>query len=159
MVWESESIICFLRHAAPIHYECHELGDHPSWPQEPPPKAVITPLRLLHKYRRTTTTIIYVSVAVASYSLAFVLRFPLADVDPGRFLWGLLLLVAIRVGFALATRLGVGSWRYVGISDLFRLTLATTAGSILLYAISWGGAPVYAACAPLRHRAGVVAHG
>ena len=100
-----------------------------------------TLFQLLRKYRRTTTSIIYVSIAAASYSLAFLLRFPLSNVDTARFLWGLLLVVVIRVGFALATRLGVGSWRYVGINDLFRLTLATTAGSILLYAVSWGGLP------------------
>jgi FlaA1/EpsC-like NDP-sugar epimerase len=50
----------------------------------------------------------------------------------------LALLVAIRVGFALATRLGIGSWRYVGLHDLLRLTLAATAGSILFFAITWG---------------------
>jgi FlaA1/EpsC-like NDP-sugar epimerase len=103
---------------------------------------VTTLLQLLRKYRRTTTSIIYVSIAAASYSLAFLLRFPLTRVEPGRFLWGLFLLLVIRAGFALATRLGVGSWRYVGIRDLLRLTLATTAGSVLLYAISWGGLPI-----------------
>ena len=48
------------------------------------------------------------------------------------------LLVTLRVGFALATRLGIGSWRYVGIRDLLRLTLAATAGSVLFFAITWG---------------------
>ena len=56
----------------------------------------------------------------------------------GLFLWSLTLLVAVRVGFALAARLGIGSWRYAGIHDLLRLTLAATAGSILFFAITWG---------------------
>ena len=107
-------------------------------PQEPPPKAVTTLLRLLHTYRRTATSIIYASIAAASFSFAFLLRIAISRVDPGGFLVSLLILIAIRVGFALATRLGIGSWRYVGVRDLFRLTLATTAGSILFFAISWG---------------------
>ena len=97
-----------------------------------------TLLRLLRKYRRTATTIIYASIAATSYSIAFLLRFALLRSDTGRFLWSLLLLVAIRVGFALATRLGIGSWRYVGIRDFFRLILTTTAGSVLFFAITWG---------------------
>ena len=99
-----------------------------------------TLLPLIHKYRRTATSVIYASIAAASYSLAFLLRFDFAwpATYTGVFLWSLALLVAVRVGFALATRLGVGSWRYVGIRDLLRLTLAATAGSILFFAITWG---------------------
>ena len=99
-----------------------------------------TLLRLIHRYRRTTTSVIYASIAASSYSLAFLLRFDFAwpATYTGVFLWSLALLVAVRVGFALATRLGVGSWRYVGIRDLLRLTLAATAGSILFFAITWG---------------------
>ena len=101
-------------------------------------KTVITLLGLLRKHRRIATSIIYASIAATSYSVAYLLRFTLSRVDIGRFLGGLLLVIAVRVGFALVTRLGIGSWRYVGLRDLFRLTLATTAGSILLFAISWG---------------------
>jgi FlaA1/EpsC-like NDP-sugar epimerase len=39
---------------------------------------------------------------------------------------------------ALVTRLGVGSWRYVGLHDLLRLTVAATAGSLLFFLITWG---------------------
>jgi FlaA1/EpsC-like NDP-sugar epimerase len=77
-------------------------------------------------------------ITATSYSVAFLLRFTLSRVDTGRFWWSLLLLIGIRVGFALATRLGIGSWRYVGIRDFFRLTLAVTAGSLLFFAISYG---------------------
>ena len=105
-----------------------------------PTENVNTLLRLIHKYRRTATSVIYASIAATSYSLAFLLRFDFAwpATYTGVFLWSLALLVAVRVGFALATRLGVGSWRYVGIRDLLRLTLAATAGSILFFAITWG---------------------
>ena len=101
---------------------------------------MITLLQILHTYRRTATSIIYASIAAASYSLAFLLRFDFAwpATLTGVFLWSLALLVAVRVGFALATRLGTGSWRYVGLRDLLRLTLAVTAGSILFFAITWG---------------------
>ena len=97
---------------------------------------MITLLPFLRKYRRTTTSIIYAVIAAASYSLAFLLRFAVLREDPGRFLWSLPLLIVIRVAFALATRLGIGSWRYVGIRDLFRLTLTITAGSILFFAVT-----------------------
>jgi FlaA1/EpsC-like NDP-sugar epimerase len=101
---------------------------------------VITLLRILHTYRRTATSIIYASIAAASYSLAFLLRFDFAwpSTYSGVFLWSLALLVVVRGGLALATRLGTGSWRYVGLHDLLRLTLAATAGSILFFAITWG---------------------
>jgi len=106
-------------------------------------KIAITLLGFLRKYRRTATSLIYASIAATSYSIAFLLRFALLRDGTARFLWSLLLLVVIRVGFALVTRLGIGSWRYVGIRDLFRLTLAITAGSILFFAITWWvpGAP------------------
>ena len=109
-------------------------------PNEAPLKTSITLLRLLHKYRRVATSIIYASIAAASYSIAFLLRFEFAwpATYNGLLLWSLPLLVAIRVGFGLATRLGTGSWRYVGIRDLLRLTLAATAGSILFFVITWG---------------------
>ena len=100
-------------------------------------KLAITLLGLLRKHRRTTTSIIYASIAATSYSIAFLLRFALLRDGTARFLWSLILLVVIRVGFALVTRLGIGSWRYVGIRDLYRLTLATTAGSILFFAMTW----------------------
>ena len=109
-------------------------------PRSPLLKTVNTLLRLIHKYRRSVTSVIYASIAAASYSIAFLLRFDF--VWPATytrlFLWSLALLIAVRVGFALATRLGVGSWRYVGVRDLLRLTLAATAGSILFFAITWG---------------------
>ena len=100
-------------------------------------KTVTTLPRLLRNHRRTATTIIYALITAASYSVAFLLRFAVLREDPGRFLWSLPLLIVIRVGFAFATRLGIGSWRYVGIHDLLRLTLATTAGSILFFAVTW----------------------
>jgi FlaA1/EpsC-like NDP-sugar epimerase len=53
------------------------------------------------------------------------------------FLRSAVLLVLIRVAIALITRLGVGSWRYVGLHDLLRLTLAVTAGSVLFFAATW----------------------
>ena len=125
-----------------------------------PTEDVIIPLRILHKYRRTATSIIYASIAAASYSLAFLLRFDFVwpATYTGLFLWSSVLLIAVRVGFALATRLGIGSWRYVGLRDLLRLTLAATAGfrSFLRHYL---GPPVHSACAPLRHRDGVAAHG
>ena len=99
---------------------------------------MITLLGLLRKHRRTATSIIYASITATSYSIAFLLRFTLLRDATGRFLWSLLLLLAIRVGFAFVTRLGIGSWRYVGLRDFFRLTLATTAGSILFFALTWG---------------------
>ena len=101
---------------------------------------MITLLRLIPRYRRTATSVIYASIAAASYSLAFLLRFEFVwpATYTGLFFWSLALLVALRVAFALATRLGIGSWRYVGIHDLLRLTLAATAGSILFFVITWG---------------------
>ena len=99
-----------------------------------------TLLRLLHQHRRIATSVIYASIAAASYSLAFLLRFEFAwpATYTGLFLWSLALLIALRVGFAISTGLGIGSWRYVGIRDLLRLTQAATAGSILFFAITWG---------------------
>ena len=105
-----------------------------------PLKTVITLLRLLHRYRRTATSIIYASIAAASYSLAFLLRFEFTwpAAYGGLFLWSLILLITVRVVCALSTGLGTGSWRYVGLRDLLRLTLAATAGSIVFFAIMWG---------------------
>jgi len=101
---------------------------------------VITLLRLLHKYRRTSTSIIYASIAATCYPFAFLLRFEFAwpTTYSALFLWSLPLLIAVRVGFALFTGLGTGSWRYVGLRDLTLLALAATAGSILFFAITWG---------------------
>ena len=104
------------------------------------PRRLFTLMRFLHRYRRTATSIIYASIAAAAYSLAFLLRFDFAwpTTYTGVFLWTLGLLVAVRVGFALATRLGTRSWRYVGLRDPLRLTLTATAGSILFFAVTWG---------------------
>ena len=50
----------------------------------------------------------------------------------------MILLVFVRVGFALSTGLGTGSWRYVGLRDLLRLSIAATAGSVFFFVITWG---------------------
>ena len=133
------SSVCFAI-ARPYIAKFQRCCHRPSWLEEVPLKTAITPLRVLHEYRRTATSIIYGSIAAGSYSVAFLLRFEFAwpATYTGLFLWSLALIIAIRVSFALATRLGVGSWRYVGIRDLLRLTLAATAGSIVFFAITWG---------------------
>jgi len=90
-------------------------------------------------HRRLTTSGIYAVVTACSYALAFGIRFEFSwPLEYWRLFWGTVtVLVALRIIVALATRLGIGSWRYVGIHDLLRLTVAMLAGSIAFFAITW----------------------
>jgi FlaA1/EpsC-like NDP-sugar epimerase len=110
-----------------------------SWLQESPLSTAIALIRILHKHRRLATSVIYASITVGSYTLAYLLRFEFSwpETHTSVFLQSAVLLVLIRIGMALITRLGVGSWRYVGLHDLLRLTMAVTVGSAVFYVLTW----------------------
>lgn len=96
-------------------------------------------LRIAHTYRRLVASAVYAGVAVASLAVAFLLRFELEWPAPERalFLAAIPWMILIRVVFAQVFRLSHGRWRFVGVSDVGRLTLAVLSGSTVFFVFSW----------------------
>src|SRR5688500_12006786 len=89
--------------------------------------------RVVLAHRRLVATLAYVGVTIAAYAGAFFLRYEFswpAELTP-LFAYTLPILLALRVGFSYAFRLGLGRWRFVGPGDLIRLAVALSCGSAL----------------------------
>jgi FlaA1/EpsC-like NDP-sugar epimerase len=85
------------------------------------------------RFRRVFITIVFMSQAVLSNYLAFLIRFesrPSAEYL-GKFFEYLPLLLAIRLVFYLQSGLYKGLWRYASISDLLKIVNSTTFGSVI----------------------------
>jgi FlaA1/EpsC-like NDP-sugar epimerase len=91
--------------------------------------------RLAFANRRVIALSVYAGVAGFSYLLSYLLRFDFtlpAEYWP-IFLQTLPLLIVVRALFGVLFRLSTGRWRFVGTSDVLRLVLAVTAGSVVFY--------------------------
>src|SRR5687768_13527665 len=95
--------------------------------------------RAVLAHRRLIATLVYVGVTIVAYWGAFFLRYELAwptELTP-LFAYTLPILLALRIGFSYAFRLGLGRWRFVGPADLIRLCFALVCGSALFFAATW----------------------
>lgn len=91
-------------------------------------------LRGLRARRRATALFLYGGVAAGALFAAFLLRFEFSVPDSytGTLRVALASAVVVKLGLALAFRLTMGQWRFVGTGDVTRLFLAGTAGSGVL---------------------------
>lgn len=91
----------------------------------------------VYRWRRPMVLTMYAGIAVAGYLGGYLLRFEFGGLD--RWLQAFLLtapLVAlVRLGFARAFHLATGRWRFVSTTDVLRLLVATTAGTLVLLGI------------------------
>ena len=97
-------------------------------------------LRFARRHRRLVASVVFGIVAGGSLTLAYLARF---EFEASAFFgWtfgqALGLLVGIRLGVNYVFRLGIGRWRYAGTRDFLRLLAATTVGSGLFLALTWG---------------------
>jgi FlaA1/EpsC-like NDP-sugar epimerase len=94
----------------------------------------------LAKRRKWVALGVYSALAAFAFIAAYLLRFA-ADVPdvyrPGM-LWGVVILIPIRVLAHLLFGVTMGRWRYASLPDLARLVVSTTAGSLAFTAVVWG---------------------
>jgi FlaA1/EpsC-like NDP-sugar epimerase len=93
---------------------------------------------IVRLHNRPFLSILLGLVAAAAITLAFVLRFeytiPRSQVT---FLWkGICLVAIVRMLIYRATGLDRGGWRYSSLPDIYKLLMATAAGSVLWAALS-----------------------
>jgi FlaA1/EpsC-like NDP-sugar epimerase len=103
-------------------------------------KPLETIFSLAHAHRRWVAAGVYGSVTALALALAVYLRFELSwPEDQNDLFWrGLPGLIALRLVFAGLAGITSTRWRFVGISDVARLTGAVLASSALYFALSWG---------------------
>ena len=93
--------------------------------------------RFASRHRRLVSYGLYAGATTAAYALAFLLRFelrwPAAHVET--FLLTLPLLVAVRLVGHATFKLATARWRYVGVSDLFRLLGSSTVGTLMFWVV------------------------
>jgi FlaA1/EpsC-like NDP-sugar epimerase len=91
----------------------------------------------LYRWRRPLVLAVYAAIAVAGYLGGYVLRFEFGGFD--RWLEAFLitapLVAAVRLLFARMFHLATGRWRFVSTTDVLRLLVATTAGTLVLLGI------------------------
>ena len=97
-------------------------------------------LRFARRHRRLVASVVFGAVAAGSLTLAYLARF---EFESAAFVgWGfgqaLVLLIFIRLGVNYFFRLGISRWRFAGTHDFVRLLGATTVGSGLFLALTWG---------------------
>jgi FlaA1/EpsC-like NDP-sugar epimerase len=89
--------------------------------------------RFLSSRRQLVAYAFYGAATVAAYAIAFLVRFeltlPLAHVQT--FLLTVPLLVAVRLASHAVFRLAIARWRYVGVSELFRLLGSSVLGTLV----------------------------
>ncbi len=94
----------------------------------------------LAKRRKWVALGVYSVVTAFSFIAAYLLRF--AGEIPAAYaetlILALALLVPIRVGCHLAFGVTTGRWRYASLTDLGRLMVSVTAGSLLFVGLTWG---------------------
>jgi FlaA1/EpsC-like NDP-sugar epimerase len=93
--------------------------------------------RRLYKWRRPLVLATYAAIAVAGYLGGFLLRFEFGGLDGWleAFLLTAPLVAAVRLLFARIFHLATGRWRFVSTTDVLRLLLATTVGTLVLVGI------------------------
>ncbi|MBW3629361.1 MAG: polysaccharide biosynthesis protein, partial [Gemmatimonadetes bacterium] len=102
--------------------------------------AAVRVYQRLYPYRRALTLVLYGSISVVAFALAFLIRFELqVPAEYVRAFVGTIpLLFLIRTGASAAFRLSAGRWRFVGTHDVLRLAASVAAGStafgVMLYA-------------------------
>jgi FlaA1/EpsC-like NDP-sugar epimerase len=91
----------------------------------------------LYRWRRPLVLAVYAAIAVAGYLGGYVLRFEFGGFD--RWLEAFLittpLVAAVRLLFARVFHLATGRWRFVSTTDVLRLLVATTAGTLVLLGV------------------------
>jgi FlaA1/EpsC-like NDP-sugar epimerase len=91
----------------------------------------------LYRWRRPLVLIGYASMAVAGYLGGFLLRFEFGAFDQWveSFLLTAPLVALVRLGFARLLHLATGRWRFVSTTDVLRLLVATSAGTLVLLGV------------------------
>lgn len=91
------------------------------------------------RHRRLVSFCLYGLVATVAYTAAFFLRFELVwpAEQTDAFLATLPVLLVVRFLAARVFKLATSRWRFISTQDVLRLFLATTAGSVLFYALTW----------------------
>jgi FlaA1/EpsC-like NDP-sugar epimerase len=91
----------------------------------------------LYRRRRPLVLLAYAAIAVVGYLGGYLLRFEFGQFD--RWLQAFLvtapMVALVRMGFARIFHLSTGRWRFVSTSDVLRLLLATSAGTLLLVGV------------------------
>ncbi|MDP9348925.1 MAG: polysaccharide biosynthesis protein [Gemmatimonadota bacterium] len=93
--------------------------------------------RRLYPYRRVLTLLLYASISIVAYALAFLVRFELrVPAEYVRTFVATLPFVAlVRLASSAYFRLSAGRWRFVSTYDVLRLGAAVLAGSALFGAL------------------------
>jgi FlaA1/EpsC-like NDP-sugar epimerase len=93
--------------------------------------------RRLYRWRRPLVLAIYAAIAVAGYLGGYILRFEFGGLDRWleAFLLTAPLVAAVRLLFARIFHLATGRWRFVSTTDVLRLLVATSAGTLVLLGI------------------------
>jgi FlaA1/EpsC-like NDP-sugar epimerase len=80
---------------------------------------------------------VYATIAVAGYLGGFLLRFEFGAFDTWghSFLWTAPMVALVRLGFARIFHLATGRWRFVSTTDVLRLLVATSVGTLLLVGV------------------------
>jgi FlaA1/EpsC-like NDP-sugar epimerase len=91
----------------------------------------------LHRRRRPLVLLAYAAIAVVGYLGGYLLRFEFGQFD--RWLQSFLvtapLVALVRMGFARIFHLSTGRWRFVSTTDVLRLLVATSVGTLLLVGV------------------------
>ena len=92
--------------------------------------------RWLSERRKLVVFALYAAATAAAYAIAFLVRFELRwpTAHVGTIVATLPLLIAIRLLNHALFGLATGRWRYVGVSDLFRLFGSGIAGTLMFWA-------------------------
>jgi FlaA1/EpsC-like NDP-sugar epimerase len=91
----------------------------------------------LYRWRRPLVLAVYATIAVAGYLGGFLLRFEFGAFDTWvrSFLWTAPMVALVRLGFARIFHLATGRWRFVSTTDVLRLLVATSVGTLLLVGV------------------------
>ena len=94
-----------------------------------------TVYRWLSERRKLVAYVLYAAATAAAYTTAFLVRFELRwpTAHVGTILATLPLLIAVRLLSHALFGLATGRWRYVGVSDLFRLLGSGVTGSLMFW--------------------------
>jgi FlaA1/EpsC-like NDP-sugar epimerase len=93
----------------------------------------------LYRWRRPLVLGAYAAIAVAGYLGGYLLRFEFGAFDRwlDAFLVTAPLVALVRLGFAHIFHLATGRWRFVSTTDVLRLLVATSAGTLVLVGVRW----------------------
>jgi FlaA1/EpsC-like NDP-sugar epimerase len=93
----------------------------------------------LYRWRRPLVLAAYAAIAVAGYLGGFLLRFEFGGFDRWvqAFLLTAPMVALVRLGFARIFYLATGRWRFVSTTDVLRLLVATTVGTLVLVGVRW----------------------